>query len=222
MSIDIAPPITTGQASDPQQSLDPIIIAPDGSLTTTFYSPGYGAAQCWGTSFSYGLQLATSEDETIHGRVMYTTAVSSPDFSIGIGFGTWASADIFMQWLEGYGARISDPDVSQSPMTVTIPSSKFSRSGIPSGGIERGDSVGKIAYTFTINFTGTIDPAQAQTNLQIAANALPFYPTGNQASGGGPVDKIVTTIDGALVGNTASALYDQQAMGAGAFHLPSL
>ena len=108
----------------------------------------------------------------------------------------------FSNWLADYldYAMAHGSDFSIFPtMDVSVPSHRFSKSGIPLTGYQWGDAVGKMVWSQDVNFMGVEDNRDRQKfgGSWVTANTSPYYPQPEK-------DNVSMTTLGQAIGTTVS------------------
>lgn len=162
----------------------------------------YGSYKVHCTAIDYGLTIIATQDQARARRAFYVTKWLDDGFGIDIQFSTEAAFDKFCTWLRNYGRSIIQTNSVVGVVTVSVPSRKFLKSGIPanSGGssspIPFETRVGMLAPKMHLDFVGTKDAFNVSEKSKYSHFQNPskralilnpqiayFYPAGTQLSG---------------------------------------
>lgn len=109
--------------------------------------------------------LNSEESHARNNRAFYPHRRSQGTFDITFQFKNWKEYSQAMTWFQDY-AKLALQTTNTQPsvvMTVTMPSRNFTRSGVPTTGIEFGDHTGSMVFTPTISFISVNDPDDPST-----------------------------------------------------------
>lgn len=151
----------------------------------TVSAPGYGSADLYVTELWINAGLASSQTESRNNSTIYPK-FRSGGWGIEVIFTSQFSYGFFNYWLAQYMAAITNPyKPTPQPMTISVPSRSFVKTGFPEFAAEFGDDQQKFTWTMRMEFSSaseSADPARVSkfvsaTNNQ---NATYFYPGGTQ------------------------------------------
>ena len=160
----------------------------NGKLAVT----GYGSMVVRVEKIGYGLGVISSEASAAHYKVFYPHIVTSGSFTLTLLLKNWAEREALNKWVSGYIRKVTTGQLSHGNVLATVPVRRFSKSGVPTGGLQYGDDIaesGKI-YRVALSFAGASTPltardaskfraAKAKDDAALAA----FYPGGSQRGG---------------------------------------
>jgi len=159
------------------------------SASGSISAPGYGSVDLAVTSLGYGVSVAHSVGESRRSRTFYPNVKTSGAWYIEVSFPEVKERSAFAGWMLFYIARITDPyQQPLAPMTVSVPSSNFMKTGYPTSSIDFGDAVGTAVYRMVVQFTSASDPLLLSSSgsryspPSRDSAARNFYPAGIQSS----------------------------------------
>lgn len=124
------------------------------------------------SALSYGVKVIYDESQARVRKAFYPHRLSSAQFSIGLELVGEPEYVSFNRWLAEYARYLlgTDLSISQFPaMTVSVPSRRFLRRGVPVQGYAFGDHVGAMLWEPQIVFEAAEEPLDAsQKNLALS------------------------------------------------------
>lgn len=103
--------------------------------------------------------FVASEDASAKRKAFYAERATSGSFDTQFVFVSWTELNSFLNWLRGYLERVTNPHAANvGPVTVTLPSRKMIKIGVPNGGLVYDDAVGSLQYSLHMKWLGTSDP----------------------------------------------------------------
>lgn len=137
----------------------------------TLSAPGWGSFKLAVTELSYGKSIVSSQTEGRRFASFYPRVATSGEWSVTAVFPTWAMCNSFMVWIAGFNNRVTDTSrYPLLPITVSVPSQGFRKSGYPAVVSEFGDEFGKVVWTVKIPFVSASEP---QINGRYASKYAP-------------------------------------------------
>lgn len=102
-------------------------------------------------------------------RVMYPHRMSSGQFTLVLLLNGQPERQALSSYLARYDALLLDPGATApSPVSVSVPSRNFSRSGIPLTGIEWGARVGQVLFRPQVTFETAVEPLDADPDPPVS------------------------------------------------------
>lgn len=151
---------------------------------------------------SHGVSIVAQESSARIRKVFYPHHLTMSGFSVRVDLIGEDEFVSFSNWVADYldYAMAHGSDFSIFPtMDVSVPSHRFSKSGIPLTGYQWGDAVGKMVWSQDVNFMGVEDNRDRQKfgGSWVTANTSPYYPQPEK-------DNVSMTTLGQAIGTTVS------------------
>jgi hypothetical protein len=121
--------------------------------------------RCSRLSITYGLE--SQESHARQRRAFYPHRRNQGTFALTFDHKGWREYSEAMTWFQAYARSALDDSGNYAgiAMAVSVPARGFTRSGIPTTGMEFGDHTGSMVFSPTINFISVHDPNDNQTGL---------------------------------------------------------
>lgn len=164
----------------------------------TLSAANYGSIKVRIRTISFGLDIATSSTHSRMFRTLYTRAITSEAFGIGVVCTTHDEYQRLGTFLLNYGRKAAQNGVGM--MRVRYPARGFDRMGVPNGSTF-GEAVGDTTWPLAIAFVGASDLVSLGTrDVTVLSNVIGaeylgaihkdpsaayYYPSGSQLSGAG-------------------------------------
>lgn len=149
-------------------------------------APGYGAMDIAIITLGYGMAIAAYVGESRRSRTFYPYVKTPGLWYIEVAFSDVEQRNLMHRWLISYIMRITDQwQDPLAPITVSVPSGNFIRTGYPTSSLQLGDTMGTSVYHSVVQFANAIDPLlvggskYAPPTRDPAARA--FYPSDDQS-----------------------------------------
>lgn len=151
----------------------------------TLSAPGHGSVDLYVTELHYDASLSASESQSRNNTTLYPKWRSG-GWGIEIVHSSYFSYAVFNWWLAQYLRKITNPYLpTAQPMTLSVPSRSFSKTGFPETPAEFGDRFGQASWRQTMEFSsaaatiGDLD-ASRYRGATNDSSARYFYPGGTQ------------------------------------------
>lgn len=151
-------------------------------------APGYGTMDIPIVTLGYGMNITAQVGESRRSRTFYPYIKTPGMWYIEAAFSDVDQRNVMHRWLISYIMRITDQwQDTLSPITVTVSSRSFIRTGYPTSSLQLGDSMGIGVYKTVVQFASAIDPLLVSTAGSKYASptrdpaARAFYPADDQA-----------------------------------------
>lgn len=163
-------------------------IHPNQACNCWLIAEDFGSKRVRVPKLSHGMDITGNTDSAKGYKAFYPIRRSKGSVSVSFVFPSYRSFDIFSKWMEAYGRRLASTNDQAGPMRVMIPAMNFNITAIPTSGWSRGDSVGSVVYTSTVNFDAA-GTASDFENVELSRFRKPlrgwqdsrfFYPSGRQ------------------------------------------
>ena len=132
-----------------------------GAANCTLSAPSYGSHRAKVTTYGDGWTIVSEEASSRARRAFYPIRVIDSAWYIEVMFSSVQERDAFNIWLLGYIRQMVNPyrlSSRQSPMTVSIPSQRIVRTGIPTSPVDFSDSYERATHQSLVQFTLVNDP----------------------------------------------------------------
>lgn len=161
----------------------------------TLNAGSFGTVNMYVTELGYSAVMISSETQTAKKRAFYPKIRTSGGWHVKIITPSHLWYVYFQLWMKNYIDAVSNASViTPSPMTLTVPSRNFTKTGFPESSVAFKNEQGIVAWELTLEFSSASNVLDSSESSRYVAPAIGnqdvFYPAGYQSSD--EVDPITT------------------------------